>query len=332
MKIRKVLHIIIIAAAVVAFGACKGSKKFEIDGQLLNMDQGTIYVYSSDGLIQNIDTIQIKGGRFEYSRAIERKGTLVLVFPNFSEIPIFAEPGEDAELKGNAQQLNKLTVSGEKDNEVMTTFRMETFEKAPPAIKKIAEETIKKNPETLTAVWLLEKYFIKCQKPEYKKALTYAKEMREQQPENGVLAELIQKLEVLSKGDTSKQLPKFTATDVDGKTINNETIKGNKTIIYTAASWDYEALLDRNIRQYITDDLYNFHALKISLDASAEQASKPYDSEKTKLFVICQEKMFNSPIMKTLNLYGLGDNIVVDANGKIIARNIMPSEVERFIK
>lgn len=332
MTIRKILHIIILAVAVIAIGACKGGSKFELEGHLLNMDQGTIYVYSSDGLIQNIDTILIKGGRFEYKRAIERKGTLILVFPNFSEIPVFAEPGEDADLKGNAQQLNKLTIDGNDDNEIMTTFRMETFEKAPPAIKKIAEETIKKNPETLTAVWLLEKYFIKCQKPEYKKALNYAKELRVKQPDNGMLAELIQNLEVLSKGETSVKLPKFTATDVDGKTINNETIKGNKTIIYTAASWDYEALLDRNIRQYLTDDLYNFHALKISLDASAEQASKPYDSEKTKLFVVCQEKMFNSPIMKTFNLHGLGDNIVVDANGKIIARNITPSEVERFIK
>lgn len=332
MKIRKILHIIILAVAVVVIGACKGGSKFELEGQLLNMDQGTIYVYSSDGLIQNIDTILIKGGRFEYKRAIERKGTLILVFPNFSEIPVFAEPGEDADLKGNAQQLNKLTIDGNDDNEIMTTFRMETFEKAPPAIKKIAEETIKKNPESLTAVWLLEKYFIKCQKPEYKKALKYAKELKAKQPNNGVLSELIQNLEALSKGETSVMLPKFTATDVEGKTISNETIKGKKTIIYAGANWDYEALLDRNIRQYITDDIYNFNALKISLDASAEQTNKPHDSEKNKLFVVCQEKMFNSPIMKTLNLHGLGDNIVVDANGKIIARNIAPSEVERFIK
>lgn len=332
MKIRNALHIIIIVAAAVALCACKGSKKFEIDGQLLNMDQGTIYVYSSDGLIQNIDTIQIKGGRFEYSRSIERRGTLVLVFPNFSEIPVFAEPGEDADLKGNAQQLNKLTINGNKDNEVMTSFRMECFEKSPVAVKKIAEETIKNNQESLTAVWLLEKHFIKCQKPDYKKALKYAKELRAKQQENGMLAELITKLEELSKGETSVKLPKFTATDIDGKTINNETIKGKKTIIYTAANWDYEALLDRNVKQYIVKEEYKFHAIRISLDASAEQTNTPSDDEKNKITVICQERMFNSPIMKTLNLYGLGDNIVVDASGKIVARNITPSELERFIK
>lgn len=45
---------------MVVIGACKGGNKFELEGHLLNMDQGTIYVYSSDGLIQNIDTILIK--------------------------------------------------------------------------------------------------------------------------------------------------------------------------------------------------------------------------------------------------------------------------------
>lgn len=318
--------------AVVAIGACKGSKKFEIDGQLLNMDQGTIYVYSSDGLIQNIDTIQIMGGRFEYSRAIERKGTLVLVFPNFSEVPVFAEPGEDAELKGNAQQLNQLTVSGAKDNELMTTFRMQSFEKSPPETKKIAEGIIKGNPETLTAIWLLERYFIKSDKPDYKKALQYAKAIREKQPENGVFAELLQKIELLGKANTNGKLPAFSAKDVDGNTISNETLKGKKTIIYTAATWDYEGLLDRNVKQYLTNLEYNFNAVKISLDATVKETGNEFNDDETKLIVICQEKMFNSPIMKTLNLYGLGESIIVDANGNILARNINPSELERFIK
>lgn len=332
MKIRKAIHIIIIAVAVVAIGACKGSKKFEIEGQLLNMDQGTIYVYSSDGLIQNIDTIQIKGGRFEYSRAIERKGTFVLVFPNYSEVPIFAEPGENAELKGNAQQLNQLTVSGEKDNELMTTFRMQSFEKSPPQTMKIAEEVIKNNLESTTAIWLLEKYFIKCAKPDYAKALKYAKEIKAQQPDNGMLTDLIMKLEQLSKGKTSGKLPAFSVKDINGNTVSNETLKGKKTIIYTGASWDYERLMDHNIGHYLSDIEYNFNAVKISLDASAKQANNNYDVDETKLIVICQEKMFNSPIMKTLNLYGIGESIVVDANGNIISRNINPSELERFIK
>lgn len=333
MKIRKALHIIIIAVVVTAIGACKGSKKFEIDGQLLNMDQGTIYVYSNDGLIPNIDTININGGRFEYSRAIQRNGTLILVFPNFSEIPIFAEPGEDVDLKGNAQQLNDLTVNGTKDNELMTKFRIGNFEQSPEKEKNNAELFIKEHPESAVANWLLYKYYIKIAEPNQNVTLKLAKQIKSAQPENVYINDLVEKLEKLCKGKTSGKL-QFSATDVNGNTISTETLKGKKAIIYTAATWDYNNDLDRNIKQYLNDSEFDFIAVRISLDASSKQEAKSleYSNYDGKLKIICQEKLFNSPILKTLCFGALGDNIVIDANGNIKKRNITSSEVEKTMK
>lgn len=340
MTITKALHILlkntsIIAAIIVvaAISACSSGKTFEIDGQLLNMDQGTIYVYSNDGLILSIDTININGGRFEYSRAIERKGTLILVFPNFSEVPIFAEPGESVTLKGNAQQLNKLTVNGTDDNELMTKFRIGNFEQSPAVEKKNAEEYITKHPKSAVSNWLLDKYFIKISDPDYRKALKFAKEIRQHQPDNGNLAELLVSLEAICKGKTSGKL-QFSANDVNGNTISTETLKGKKTIIYVAASWDYNNEIDRNVKQYINDNLYDFIAVRISIDASSKEEAKNLEANNydNKLKIICQEKLFNSPILKTLGLSSIGDNIVIDANGNIKKRNIKPSEVENEMK
>lgn len=333
MKIRKILHNIIIAMAVVAIGACSGGNIFEIEGQLLNMDQGTIYVYSNDGLIQNIDTINIKGGRFEYSRAIQRNGTLILVFPNFSEVPIFAEPGENVTLKGNAQQLNKLTVNGTNDNELMTEFRIGNFEQSPAVEKKNADKYITKYPNSAVANWLLEKYFIKIIDPDYKKALKYAKELRKHQQDNVYLAELIERLETICKGKTSGKL-QFSATDVNGNTISTETLKGKKAIIYVAASWDYNNEIDRNIKHFIENEQYDFIAVRISIDASKKEEAKnlEYNNYNQKLKIICQEKLFESPILKTLGFSTIGNNIIIDANGNIKKRNIKPSEVEKELK
>lgn len=329
---KKVISYIMTVVMGIGLFACTGGKTFSIDGQLLNMDQGTIYVYSNDGIIQNVDTIHIMGGRFEYSHAIERKGTLVLVFPNFSEIPVFAEPGDDATLKGNAQQLNDLTINGSKDNELMTTFRIETFEKAPPVVEKKAEELIKKNPESTTAIWLLEKYFIKSMNPDYSKALKIAKEIKSVQTENGYLAELILKLEYLSKGKSKGKLVNFSATDVKDATINNETLKGKKTIIYTSAQWDYNGDIDRNVKQYINAEGYDFNAVKISLDASKQQIKDELEFNDYGIKIICQEKMFESPIMKTLGFYGIGENIILNESGMIVKRNAQSSELEGLLK
>ena len=62
------------------------SKHFKIEGRILNMNQGEFYVYNDEGMIDGIDTIKVEGGRFAYEMPCDRATTVMLVFPNFSEI------------------------------------------------------------------------------------------------------------------------------------------------------------------------------------------------------------------------------------------------------
>ena len=89
---------ILLALILVSCGAPSG--QFKIEGRFLNLNQGEFYVYSTDGLIDGVDTIHTNGGRFSYQIPCEDKGTIMLVFPNFSEQPIFAESGKTAHVKG----------------------------------------------------------------------------------------------------------------------------------------------------------------------------------------------------------------------------------------
>ncbi|MCF0192857.1 MAG: DUF4369 domain-containing protein [Prevotella sp.] len=318
---------------MVGFGSCSKGKTFEIEGQLLNMNQGTIYVYSSDGLIPNIDTIQIQGGRFTYSRALERKGTLVLVFPNFSEVPVFGEPGEEVSLKGNAQQLTKLTINGTDDNELMTAFRISCFEKSPAFIKKNAEQYIKENAGSPVAVWLLNKLFIRTYQPDYKKALSLAKNIKKSQPDNAQISQLIIFLEKMGKSDNKGKLT-FSTTDINGEKITNESIKGKKTFIYVAASWDYTNQIDQEIKSISKDESNNCNYIKILIDVSSSEIkrSKDYYSSYGKINVICDEKLFNSPLLTTLGLHSLEENILLDRSAKILRRNIRPEECTKLCR
>lgn len=312
---------------IAATSSCSSGSKFEIDGQLLNMNQGIIYVYSSSGLISNIDTIKVVGGRFTYNREISQEGTLVLVFPNFSEVPVFAAPGEDVTLKGNAQQLTHITISGTDENELMTEFRIDAANKSPNETEKLAEDFIKKHPESQAAVWALEKHLILKSKADLKKALALAKEIRKVQKDNGKLTQLILELEKRKFDLIGKPLPQFSIVDVNGKVVNNETIKGKKTIIYTAASWDYSNDFDRNIKSKITPITADFQAVRINLDASKSMAKNEAKYIDKNITIVCDEKLFKSPLLKLFGLYSMGDNVVVDANGKVIAHNILPSEI-----
>ena len=87
-------------------------RHFRIDGRFRHLNQGEFYVYSPDGTIEGLDTIKIQDGKFTYETPCTRKGTLVLLFPNFSEQPVFTEPGKTVKVKADASHLKEMTIRG----------------------------------------------------------------------------------------------------------------------------------------------------------------------------------------------------------------------------
>ncbi len=88
------------------------SRHFKIDGRLLNVNQGEFYVYSPDGALPGLDTVKVQAGRFTKEIACDRPMTLMLVFPNFTEQPIFAQPGKTVDVKGDAYHLKRAYCGG----------------------------------------------------------------------------------------------------------------------------------------------------------------------------------------------------------------------------
>lgn len=146
------------------------SHHFSLEGRFLKMNQGQFYVYSPDGAISGIDTIKVQGGRFAYEIPCEEEGTIVIVLPNYSEIPVFVKPGENVDLKADASHIKDIEVTGTKDNERMTEWRKNTSSQSPDGLKKQAEQFIRENPSSIISRWLLRKYFIVTAKPDLKKA------------------------------------------------------------------------------------------------------------------------------------------------------------------
>ena len=140
--------------------ACgSGNGQFKLDGRFLHFNQGELYVYTYDGSIAGIDTIKVEGGRFTYEIPCEMPTTLMLVFPNFSEQPVFAEPGKSVSVKADASHLKELKVEGSKENKLMNEFREMILSVSPPEEKRLAEMFIKDHPESAVSVFLLRKYF-----------------------------------------------------------------------------------------------------------------------------------------------------------------------------
>ena len=119
---------------------------------------------------EGIETNKIEGGRFAYEIPCEEEGTLVMVFPNFSEQPVFTQPGKTVEIKADASHLKELEAEGTDDNKLMTAFRKQISSMSPQQTIAAAAEFVKHNPKSYVSAWLIRKYFILAPTPDYTKA------------------------------------------------------------------------------------------------------------------------------------------------------------------
>ena len=195
-------------------------KRFRVEGRFLNLNRGEFYVYSTNGLIDGIDTVKLEGGRFTYDIPCEREGTLVMVFPNFSEQPIFAQPGKSVDIEGDASHLKELTVKGTKDNKLMNQFREAIVNASPPQVAKIAAMFAADNPTSLVSVYLVRRYFITTPTPNYKEAERLVKLLLAQQPKNGELNRMQTLISTLAKTSVGAPLPAFQARSTKGEKVS----------------------------------------------------------------------------------------------------------------
>ena len=328
---KRVLLFLTLALVLVSCGTRKGY--FTIEGRFLNLNQGEFYVYSTDGVINGVDTIKVNGGRFALEIPCANKGTLVMVFPNYSEQPVFAESGATVDIKADASHLKEMKVTGTDDNKLMTDFRLATASSSPPEIQKLAEHFISDNPESLVAVYLLRKYFVSNASADKKKAAQLLKTIKEAQPKNGTVTRMEQELRIAASAPVGSKLPAFTVRGINGSVVSSASFKGKTTIICTWASWcSNSGNMMRQISDIVSSANDNTTALGISLDASKESCSNAMEQYGIKVACVCDGMLFDSPLLHKLGLQAVPSNIIVDSNGKIIARNINTEDLDKYLK
>ena len=133
---------------------------FLLEGTFKGFNQGDLYIYGVNGT-HKLDTISVVKGAFRYEIPLEEPVTFALVFPNFSELPVFGEPRAEVEIEGDASHLKETKISGTELNEAMTSFRLKTSGMAPPEVTQAAEMFIKENPASPISLYLL--YNLKIQ-------------------------------------------------------------------------------------------------------------------------------------------------------------------------
>ena len=298
------------------------SKHFKIEGRLLQINQGEFYLYSSDGTISGFDTIKVQGGRFSHEIECDHPTTLTLVFPNFSEQPIFAEPGKTVDIDGDASHLKMLKIKGTDDNELMSDFREQIAASSPPEIKRFAARFIEDHPQSPVSIYLVKKYFIVTPRPDYREAARLLKLMKASQPDNFIISNMLRDTKVLGQSAVGTRLPAFKIKDMKGNSITSNSLSRGLVVICTWASWSYPSTdMLRQLHQIQIDKQKPFKVISICVDANKADCDTYLSVNEIKTPNVFTGEMFNTAPLKILGLQNVPDNIVVK-DGKIVARSL----------
>ncbi len=305
-----------------------GSGRFRFEGKFLHMNQGEFYAYSPDGGFEGVDTIKVQGGRFSFETNCHDHFTIMIVFPNFSQQPIFAESGESVDIQADASHLKEMTVKGTKTNELMNVFRKEIISDTPPEETKHAEQFIKNHPETPVALFLVRKYFVSCPQPDYKKADELIRLMVKEQPDNVQLQRLQQQVKSLKNIGVGQPLPTFTAYDVDGKLISSANLSSSPvTVISTWTTSLYESMdMQRKLQKLQKEARGKLKLMSICVDPSKKRCKEALKRDSISWPTICNGDMLADKTLQLLGLTAIPDNIVLQ-NGKIVARSLKKKEL-----
>jgi hypothetical protein len=298
-------------------------KRFRVEGRFLNLNRGEFYVYSTNGLIDGIDTVKLEGGRFTYDIPCEREGTLVMVFPNFSEQPIFAQPGKSVDIEGDASHLKELTVKGTKDNKLMNQFREAIVNASPPQVAKIAAMFAADNPTSLVSVYLVRRYFITTPTPNYKEAERLVKLLLAQQPKNGELNRMQTLISTLAKTSVGAPLPAFQARSTKGEKVSQQPY--NKAAVAVFNVWSTTNMqsmeIQRMLKQKVRDSKGKLQVVSLCVDPILRECNDILQRDSISWPNICDGAMFEGDVAKKLGIYTVPFNILLK-NGKIIARDL----------
>lgn len=312
--------------------ACGSSdQRFRFEGEFKNMNQAEFYLYNTAN--GKKDTIHVQRGRFVYETDFTDTATLMLMFPNFSQIPVFATSGITVKMKGDASQLRETKLKGSKENEEMTAFRLKANQLTPPEMTDIAAEYITEEPNSPVSFYLLQQYFVRPLEPDYKRALYLCNIMFKANPHNAAVAQLRRDLLLLNAGAIGSRMPAFALLDTKGRVVSNSQMRQKVNVTCLWATWNYDSRSQLNIlRKLLKNHGKDLSVLGICIDAGKNESSDFLRRDSINFPVVIDGKMWQTPMARSLGMTDVPYNVVSDQNGKIIARNIPTKELEKKLE
>ncbi len=311
---------------------CTGHpKEARLKGEFANLEQGEFLIYSTDEALDRLDTLRIVDGIFSYTLPTVQPATLHILYPNQSELVVFAGPGDDIVIKGDAQNLSEVEVSGSEDNELYTEFRQETNGKSAEETKNIAHNYILEYPTHAVSRYLFTSYYLCDEEASVKETTALYDSLCRACPDDLALSKLSSRVRSLGLLRVGNPLPDFSLTLKPGhggngaeqRTIKKGDYDGKLLLIAFWANWKggsagaiYRA---RRLRRELKGKGKDIELISYSLDADESQLYRNEERDSIDFPSYCDFLSLSSPLVQKWGIRELPYIILVTPDGNIAA-------------
>ena len=181
----------------------------KIRGRFAHLEQGEFFIYSSQGGTSTLDTLHIQDGEFTYTADIDGPAVMQVLYPNYSQLALFVSPGDDIKLKGDAQHLNAVEVTGSEDNEIYTKFRQEADGKTPKEQLALVRQYVLQHPTLVVSRYMFEQHYLLSDNSSGREAREIYDSLRRACPQDVDLIRLSGAVQAHGKLAPGSKLPDF---------------------------------------------------------------------------------------------------------------------------
>ena len=338
MKKSSILILIIICLC----GCGKSSKKTSITGEIKGLGTDTLYLYGMDESFDRIDTIFAKGDKFSYTTSIDTITSAYLLIDNQIEYPIFLDKGNQIKIKGNIDHPEFLDINGNKYNEEFTAFQKELGSlnnSSEKDLEQKAEEFIRTHHSSFVSLYLLDKYFVQKDSPDFNKIKKLIEVMTGILQDKLYIEKLNEAISLSEKTETGKYAPFFSLPNIKGEKItrSSEDFKKKNLLINFWASWADS--ISNHQSNSESKELYkkykkNKHIamLGVSFDMDKKEWQDAIKRDTLNWEQVCDFGGLNSEVAKQYAIKQVPSNILLAADGKIPAKNLKGEQLKKKIE
>lgn len=325
-------HKLFYIAALLTLLSCSSHPgEVNIRGRFAHLEQGEFFIYSSDGGMDRMDTLRIRDGEFRYTLPLEGDATLHILYPNFSQLTIFAHGGDDIKVDGDAQNLSEVEVKGTKDNELYTEFRKEILQQSSKEARQTARQYALEHPTLALSRYLLREYFLLADSVSHAEVTEIYDSLCRACPDDVTLVRLSSSVRSHGVIAIGQRLPDFKLQtrksffpDGQGdRVITNKDFSGGYLLISFWAGWKTgsQSALYRN-RRTIRDMKakgVKFNVISYSLEGSENLLRRVEERDSVSYYSYCDFKLFDSPLARDWDVSQLPFFVLAGPDMKVVA-------------